>query len=286
MGNGRLILTAYGERGMKMKTKFLEGSLVLAACCMAGPPLWAQADSAAPKDVAASAPAFEVVSIKPDKSDHRGAIMQSLPDGFRWTNFPVVSLIQRAYGVSMENQIEGLPGWAKSDPYDFEAKADAKIVEDWKNLSYKERWKLEAPMMQSLLADRCQLKVHLVTREMPVYDLVIAKGGLKMKEAAQSEVDSESMSGNTMTAHAQTTDSIVAAFQGSVGRMIVDKTGLAGKRFNFELSWVSDNRVEATGEMGPSLLTALEEELGLKLVSAKGPVPVLIIDHIEKPSPN
>jgi uncharacterized protein (TIGR03435 family) len=78
----------------------------------------------------------------------------------------------------------------------------------------------------------------------------------------------------------------VAAFQGSVGRMIVDKTGLAGKRFNFELSWVSDNRVEATGEMGPSLLTALEEELGLKLVSAKGPVPVLIIDHIEKPSPN
>jgi|SRR5580658_4538789 uncharacterized protein (TIGR03435 family) len=103
---------------------------------------------------AAQAPTHEIVSINPDKSGNNGARMQSLPDGFRWTNFPVVSLIRGAYAVSMDNQIEGLPDWAKSQLYDFEVKADAKTAESWKGLSYKERWKREQPMMQSLLADR------------------------------------------------------------------------------------------------------------------------------------
>jgi bla regulator protein blaR1 len=190
----------------------------------------------------------------------------------------------------MDNQIEGLPGWAQSEPYDFEAKVDAGTAEVWKKLSYKERRKQEQPMMQSLLADRCQLKVHRLTREMPVYDLVIAKGGLKMKEAAADEPSDEAMSatmsGSKMTAHAQSTDTIMAAFQGNVGRMIVDKTGLAGKKFDFELSWADDRRADEAADAGPSIFTAIEEQLGLKLVPAKGPVEVVVIDHIERPSPN
>ena len=253
--------------------------LVLVACFIAtGASLAAQTD--------AVNPTYEVVSIKPHKSADDGGGTRSTPDGFRWENVPLVYLIHAAYGISMENQIEGLPGWVSSDPYDVEAKTDEKTAESWKGLSYKERSKKEEPMFQALLADRCQFKAHLVTREMPVYDLVIAKGGLRMKEAAPDEPGTESMSSTKLKAQAQKVSAISGAFQWTVGRMIVDKTGLGEKKFDFELTWVPDNRAEATGETGPSLYTALEEELGLKLVPAKGPVPVLIIDHIERPSPN
>ena len=215
--------------------------------------------------------------------------MQSLPDGFRWKNFPVVSLIRGAYGIIMDSQIVELPGWADSELYDIEAKADADTAGAWKKLTYKERWKLQEPMLQSLLADRCKLKAHRETRKMPVYDLVIAKGGLKMKEAAANEVDAETMnSGGTMIAQALSTDSLVNGFSGMVGRMIVDKTGLAGKKFDFELKWTPDDRRAAdnAADAGPSFFTALEEQLGLKLVPSKGPVEVIVIDHIEKPSAN
>ena len=125
----------------------------------------------------------------------------------------------------MDNQIVGLPGWVNSDPYHIEAKVGPDTAEAWKKLTLKERRKQEDLMLQSLLADRCQLKFHPETREMAVYDLVIAKGGLEMKEAAADEVHAESMSSGKMTAHAQSTESIVAAFSGEVGRLIVDKTG-------------------------------------------------------------
>ncbi len=279
------------ERVIRGKRKLRSAPFMLAACCIAAvSSLWAQPDSVAPKD-AAPAPAYEIVSIKPHKSGNDGGGTQSTPDGFRWTNFPVVLLIRGAYGVSMDNQIEGLPGWAQSENYDLETKVDAGTAETWKHLSYKERWKREQPMMQSLLADRCQLKVHRLTREMPVYDLVIAKGGLKMKAAAADEPSTEgmssTMSGSKVSAHAQSTDSLVAAFQGNVGRMIVDQTGLAGKKFDFELSWADDRRgADEAADAGPSIFTAIEEQLGLKLVPARGPVDVLVIDHIERPSPN
>jgi uncharacterized protein (TIGR03435 family) len=251
--------------------------VVLAAGCIAvGPSLWAQA---APRA------AFEVVSIKPHKTLNDGGGTRSLPDGFRWTNVPFVSLIHAAYGVSMDNQIEGLPGWVNSEYYDIEGRADEKTAESWKNISNKERYKQQEPMFQALLADRCHFQGHLVTRELPVYDLVIAKGGLKMKEAPPDEPGGQSMGANKLEAHANSTAAIAGAFQWTVGRMIVDKTGLAEKKFDFNLTWAED-RGDGTADPGPSIFTALEEELGLKLVPSKGPVPVLIIDHIERPSPN
>lgn len=235
---------------------------------------------------AQTTPSFDVVSIKLHGSSNDGGGTRSLPDGFRWSNVPFVYVIHAAYGVSMDNQIEGLPAWANSERYDIEGKADEKTAESWKGVPYKERIKQQEPMFQSILADRCHFKGHLVIREMPVYDLVIAKGGLKMKEAAPNEPSGESMGGNKLVAHALPTSTITGAFQWTVGRIIVDRTGLEGKKFDFELSWVPDNRADATGEAGPSIYTALEEELGLKLVPAKGPVPVVVIEHIERPSPN
>jgi uncharacterized protein (TIGR03435 family) len=250
--------------------------------------LRAQTNAAQPKVAAVPAPAFEIVSIKPDKSGNPGALMQNLPDGFRWTNFPVSTWIRSAYDVIMDSQVVGLPGWATSETYDIEAKTDAETAEAWKKLNYKERWKLEQPMLQSLLADRCQLKMHRETRDLPVYDLVIAKGGLKMKEAPGDTYDSESMGPGKITAHGISTDSLVYGLSGTVGRIIVDKTGLGEKKFDFELKWTPDDRRAAdnAADAGPSIFTALEEQLGLKLVPSKGPVEVFVIDHIEKPSPN
>jgi uncharacterized protein (TIGR03435 family) len=250
--------------------------------------LRAQTDAAQPKVAAVPTPTYEIVSIKPDKSGSPGQTFRSLPDGFRWTNLPVRAWVRNAFGVVIDSQIVGLPGWAESEPYDIEAKVDTETVEAWKKLTYKERAKQEEPMLQSLLADRCQMKAHREMRELPVYDLVIAKGGLKMKVAAADEVDSEIVSGVKMTAHGLSTDSLVSVFSGMLGRMIVDKTGLGEKKFDFELTWTPDDRRAAdnASDAGPSFFTALEEQLGLKLVPAKGPVEVIVIDHIEKPSPN
>jgi hypothetical protein len=103
------------------------------------------------------------------------------------------AIVERAYDIIngnqivQINQIVGVPSWAKSEPYDVEAKVDADTAEAWKNLTNVERWKQEQPMLQSLLADRCKLKVHFETKELPVYDLVIARGGLKMNEATPDE---------------------------------------------------------------------------------------------------
>jgi uncharacterized protein (TIGR03435 family) len=147
-------------------------------------------------------------------------------------------------------------------------------------------------MLQALLADRCHFKAHQETKELPVYDLVIAKGGLKMKEAPPGEQEyygrSGGSSGLTFTAHAASVQSLAMSLSSDVSRIIVDKTGLGEKKFDFELSWTPDDRRAAdnAADAGPSIFTALEEQLGLKLVPSRGPVEVLVIDHMERPSPN
>jgi uncharacterized protein (TIGR03435 family) len=262
--------------------------IALAICAIAACPFLRAQTAAQPEAAPTPPPAYEIVSIKPDKSGSPGQYFQDLPNGFRWTNLPVKAWVRNAYGVIMDSQIVGLPGWTDTEPYDIEARADGETAEGWKKLSYKERWKREQPMIQAILADRCQLKVHRETRDLPVYDLVIAKGGLKMKEAPADENDAEMISGSKMTARALSTDTLVSAFSGMVGRMIVDKTGLGEKKFDFELTWTPDERraADSAADAGPSFFTALEEQLGLKLVPSRGPVEVIVIDHIEKPSAN
>lgn len=226
---------------------------------------------------------FEVVSIKPNKSGTSGGI-QGLPNGERYMNTTLDILVKDAYGSFSEDQVVGMPSWAKSDRYDIEVRVDADTANEWKTLSNKERFKQEQPMLQAMLADRCKLKVHLETKELPVYDLVIAKGGLKMKEAAPGEENTGRFSEGELIGHAMPIENLVFALP-SDGRSVVDKTGLGNKKFDFDLKWTPDNRIEA-GDSGPSLFTALEEQLGLKLVSSKAPGTVLVVDHMERPSPN
>lgn len=226
---------------------------------------------------------FEVVSIKPSKPNTTGGT-QDFPDGFRYTNIAIDVVVDGAYGMMNGDHVIGMPSWAKSDHYDIEGRIDSDTAEAWKNLSNRERWNQEQPMLQALLADRCKLKVHFETREMQAYDLVIAKGGLKMKEAAPNEKSTGRMSDGDLTGRAVPIENLVAAIPKD-GRLIVDKTGLGDKKFDFDLKWTSDNR-RGEADSGPSLFTALEEQLGLKLVSSKALGKVLVIDHIERPTPN
>jgi uncharacterized protein (TIGR03435 family) len=263
----------------------------MAACLIAaGVPLWGQTDAAAQKNAELKAPAYEIVSIKPSESHNNGSSWQSMPDGFRLTGMPLESLVFSAYGIIMESQVSGMPGWMGSDRYDIEAKVDADTAARWEKLSGKERQQQENPMMQSLLVDRCKLKAHQETKELPVYNLVIAKDGLKMKEAPADQGGMGTYTGSEITAKATSIENLALSLSGTVGRIIVDKTGLTA-RYDFTLKWAPDEAPkivngESGVDAGPSIFTALQEQLGLRLVPAKGPVETLVIDHIEKPSAN
>lgn len=211
-------------------------------------------------------------------------MVETLPNGFRDTDTTVGDVVRNAFGIFYGKQIVGMPPWAETELYDIEAKADADAANRWQRLTSKERQKEEQPMMQALLVDRCKFKFHFEKKELPVYDLVIAKSGSKMKEAPQDEVETAGMAagdGVTLSGHALSMENLTPTLSGTDGRLVVDKTGLGDKRFDFTLHWSP-----YAGGSGPSLFTALEEQLGLKLVPSKGMVNVLVIDQMERPSPN
>ena len=225
---------------------------------------------------------YEVVSIKPSKPGTPGT-SEILPNGFRETDTTIGDVVRNAFGIFYDKQIIGMPPWTESELYDIEAKVDADSANRWQRLTSTERRNEEQPMMQALLIDRCKLKFHFVRKELPVYDLVIANSGSKMKEAPQDEVETAGMAGGdgvTLTAHALSIENLIPTLSGTDGRLVVDKTGLGGKRFDFTLHW------SPNGGSGPSLFTALEEQLGLKMVPSKDTVSVLMIDQMVRPSPN
>ena len=248
-------------------------------------PARAQTPAAAPAQTEQKPFAYEVVSITPRKSGDESSSWRTATDRIVMTNVPLISLVYSAYHIIIDDQISGLPGWARSDRYDIQAKMDEQATAAWKNLTRQEQSQQQQLMIQALLADRCQLKVHRETKQLPVYDLVIAKGGLKMKEA-KAAADSRYMFGpGHFNAQSVSIESLSSSLSGEVGRIIVDKTGLGEKKFEFDLKWTPDDQ-QGTADAGPSLFAAIEEQLGLKLVSSRGPVETVVVDHMEKPSEN
>jgi uncharacterized protein (TIGR03435 family) len=149
-------------------------------------------------------------------------------------------------------------------------------------------------MQQSLLADRFKLKTHYETKEMPMYELVPAKSGPKLSKAPSSVTTAAQFSiGNSMIrSKAMTMDVLTQILESRPeigGRLIVNKTGLSGL-YDLSLKWAPTTAnvggASTPDADGPSLFTAIEEQLGLKLVPTKGPGQVLVIDHIERPSEN
>jgi uncharacterized protein (TIGR03435 family) len=232
---------------------------------------------------APSAMAFDKVMMYPDTGDDTGS-------GFLWWdpasdnawlfgNVSSLNLIANAYGVGM-HQVIGLPRWAETDRYSLSTNMGADKFEEFKNLPADEQSRQQRLMMQAVLAERYQLKAHRETREMPVYELVVANQGLKIAE--KDSFDGHSGGSFFMPRdwhNYGTMEDLASKLAGPLGGTVIDKTGLGTRRFLYELKWTS------AGHNGvSSITTALEQQLGLKLVPSTDQVEVLVIDHIEKPT--
>ena len=225
---------------------------------------------------------YDVVSVRPHKDDPAvGSWWRTTPSGFSAIT-SVRGLIMSAYNLIMLDQISGLPEWAEREDFEVEGKLDADTVEAFRKLSRAEQNKQRQLMMKSLLADRFKLKVRVEMKDLPVYNLVVAKNGIKMKEASPSENSGYSMGLGRIDGKSMEIEALGASLSNPAGRKIIDKTGLTGK-YQVALTWAWDDDPNATG---PSLFTALEDQLGLKLEPAKAPVDVVVIDHIERSSEN
>jgi uncharacterized protein (TIGR03435 family) len=248
-------------------------------------------ESATPSGKPSPLPAaYDVVSVKPHKADDPavGSRWRTAPTGFS-ANVSVRSLIMSAYNLIMLDQISGLPDWAERENFDVEGKLDADTAEVFGKLSRSDQTRQRQLMMQDLLADRFRLRVRLETKDLPVYNLVVAKNGLKMKESPPSENSGYSMGMDSMgmgriNSKAMEVAALVASLSNPVGRKIIDKTSLTGK-YEVNLTWAWNDE-PGSGDNGPSIFTALQEQLGLKLESARAPIDVVVIDHIERPSEN
>jgi len=227
---------------------------------------------------------FDVASIKmsgPGESER--SLTHNAGARLTTSNATLKMLILLAYQV-MPYQLSGGPSWLESDGFDIEAKA----------ANPKATQAQFRQMLQGLLADRFQLKVHMATAELPVYMLVAAKGGAKLAEAKQAnpEVSVKIDGPGHMTAIKATMPMLTNALTRPLQRKVVDQTGLVGA-YNFELRYLPDPKPPRPGDdaappigNGPSLFTALQEQLGLSLKAGRGPVEVLVIDHAERPSAN
>lgn len=271
-----------------------------------------------PPTTAAPLPSFEVVSIKPNHSGDMRTGVRFQPGRFTTSGSTAKRLITIAYDVR-DFQISGGPSWITSDRYDIDAKEPDGFAEELMKLppDADRRAKMDS-LIQSLLADRFKLKVSHATKELPVYALVIAKGGPKIQEVKPGDTYPEgfkgphgrAVAGGSLSSSGKgqlTGQEIAVAFLAQnlseqLGRTVVDQTGLKGN-YDFTLKWTPDPGPAALAQVepgsgsgpdnapppdssGPSIFTALQEQLGLELVSTKGPVDILVIDHIEMPSAN
>ena len=211
--------------------------------------------------------------------------LSSPPGRFSAWCVSVWQLIYNAYDARFIDEPAGLPAWAKSVPFDVQAKMDDVTTLALQKLSRDEENKQRQLMLQSLLADRFKLRVHNETREQPIYDLVVAKGGPKLKPWPPGvQTKGASWGRSEIRIEGWPIERFASSLDGMVGRPVFDKTGLRGN-YDIDLKWTPEDE-QGAPDAGPSLLTAIQEQLGLKLVPTKGPVVTFVVDHVERPSEN
>ena len=255
-------------------------TILLAAIVLAGAPrsrAQSQAGVAAP-------PAFEVASVKPNKSGDRAPWrFAGSRGGITATNVTLQFLITNAYDVR-DHQISGGPSWLNSERYDIVAKGTVDNPTPAKNRQ----------MLKTLLADRFQLRLRRESKELPVYALVVGKNGPKFHEADGATPGGMNYGRGRITARKASMEDFAKRLESELGRTVVNRTALKGD-FAFEMEWIPDTgqplgllgpSPAPADTSGPSVFTALQEQLGLKLEPQKGPVEILVIDHAEKPSEN
>jgi uncharacterized protein (TIGR03435 family) len=253
---------------------------------------------------ASAAPAYDVATIKP----HSGVIsvsgLMNQPDGVTGT-VKLPMLVQYAYGLRSEDQVSGTPGWAKDQWFDVQAKMSETDIAEMQKLSLADSKAQRELMLQALLSERFKLKTHSETKQLPVYELVVAKGGSKLIDSTTDTnpplvkekdgkplpsflrflKDTSIAQGYPMSSLADFLSQPIAG----VGRPVLDKTGLTGT-YNFTLNWsptlnIYGSAISSSSDDAPSIFGALGE-VGLKLQPATGQIETIVIDHAEKPSEN
>jgi len=270
---------------------------------MNAPPSLAQSQPSAPL-------AFDAASVKPSKSGDPRAPSMILPGGrFAATNNTLRALILNAYGIfASPYLLSGGPSWIDSERYDVDAKAEASAIPA--DAPSTVLWEKTRLMLRRMLAERFKLSIRRETREMPVYELVVGKNGPKLKKADRdcdaSAIACRGFSGNPRQLSGLAVDmsDLALVLSSNSDRPVLDKTGVQGV-FDIKLQWnpFADSVQPAEGlqrspqaearegpapDPGslPTLFTALEQQLGLRLESRKGPVETYVIDHVERPSEN
>ena len=241
----------------------------------------------------APGPTFEVASVKPNNSGASNSLSNVRPGGrYTATNVALRLLIREAYNLR-DAQLIDAPPWTMAEHFDIAAKAAGET-------EYKEI----LLMLQSLLAERFRLTVHKDTRELPIYALVVARSDGKLgpqlvqapfdctdpanKQAAEKVAAQCGTSVNTSSVSAKLQGNFIPLSQlatvlsGFAGRIVLDRTGLADA-FNVTLAWTPNQTADTSGA---SLFTAVQEQLGLKLEPSRGPVDVIVVDRVERPTPD
>jgi uncharacterized protein (TIGR03435 family) len=222
-------------------------------------------------------PTVEVATIKPSRPEEHGPRFRFEQRRLSVMHTSLSDLVKFSYGLQ-QSQIEGAPGWFTSEMYDISAVPVGEgepSIKQWQS------------MVKRLMADRFQLKFHYEKREQTVYALTLAKSGPKLKTSQGDPSELPGLGfgppGNFGATNATMADFAEAMQQGVLDRPLVDQTGLPG-RFDFRLTWTPDH---AEGpDAPPDLFTAIQEQLGLKLVSTKAPVDIFVISRVERPSAN
>jgi uncharacterized protein (TIGR03435 family) len=246
---------------------------------------------------------FEVASIKPHPPGENSSSTNLVSGGVNATNVTLRQLIVRSYDIQ-DFQLLGGPAWINDDRWDIMARTpDFVMPQDPNSLTDQQRKTIQAQMqerLRNLLTDRFGLAVRRETKEQPIYALVVAKNGPKLKatkEKGGNNGTNTNMSNGRGTAifTAVTTGVLSQQLARRTGRPVLDKTGLTGK-YDFKLEWTAEvgqpgavdggPGANASEPAGPTIFTAVQEQLGLRLESQKGLVEVIVIERVEKPSEN
>jgi uncharacterized protein (TIGR03435 family) len=211
---------------------------------------------------AQSGPGFEVATVKPHDPQSPITIASGYSPLRFYATGTVRDLLRLAYGVQ-DAQISGGPNWVNSERFDIEGRPGQPSNPD----------QLKT-MLQSLLAGRFHLELRHESRELPVYELVVAKSGPKLPAAVDGSTGITT--GATRINGQFPLGDLARYLSQNLGRMVLDRTGLEGA-FQIKLEWKPDEE---------SVFTAIQEQLGLRLESTKAAVDVLMIDHAERPSEN
>ena len=274
-------------RGVVLVATVIVGGLIVGAGSAAGQTA-APAVGSPARQAAGDGVSFAVSAIKPSGAQSGQGLSVKFQPGGRFVarNANVRLLIKIAYNLN-DDEVSGGPSWIGLKKFDIDATPDPPLQSSGNGDADKARNRM---MLQGLLRDRFQLKLRQEMKEMQTYALVVAKGGPKLSKSAAAEGDTHFRGGTgTITGIAVSMDQLAAGVEDWVGHPVKNMTGLDGK-YDFKLEWTPDQASAASDtaapDSGPTIFTALHQQLGLSLEGRKIQAPCEFVESVEAPSDN